>query len=296
MNCKPQYLVKRMLNGRLGNKRPNAKKIRSKHQELNFRVQNLDENRQFLFKQTAEYEQKLTNHAHKQRNLLMAIDKLKTQQNDIENIKLRSIALNLQGATEILEKAMQQARKLDENRQILETVCKEKAKKHTLLTHAIQELTQKRDLLAKTKQREHELRLKNHREHKSNHMNDINAAVVIEIVTDNDNAKENENDQNDEEMITIFDNTLDLQSSYDKCEQELEAVHVTMGRVVLEQLNTDKELVRIHDMLLLQQETLESMEHSRMEYSQQQERYLKLAVTVSTKISALQSKLNSVKD
>merc|ERR1712129_434390 len=97
-----------------------SKKIRCQHQELNFRVQTLDQNRQFLFKQTTDYEQKLTNQAAKQKKILVQIDKFKTQLNEIDHVKLRQVSLNLKGATELNDGTRQKIPKLEANKNEIE--------------------------------------------------------------------------------------------------------------------------------------------------------------------------------
>merc|ERR1719474_1792080 len=55
-------------------------------------------------------------------------------------------------------------------------------------------------------------------------------------------------------------------------EKELEAQHLVFGKLVLEKVNLEKEAQRMSDMIVLQQETLESIESSRLQYCIQQQK------------------------
>jgi len=318
------------------------KKIRSSHQELNFRVQNLDENRQFLFKQTSDYECKLSAASMKQKKLLITMDKLKTQLHDIEHMKLRSIALNLKGATELKQGTLRKIPTLSESRLSLQRRLDAVVTKHKQHSHVIEELSQKRDSLRShllTAQAEHEQLVKQHQEQQKAQQEQLEHAKPDNELIEVKQAPQAHHDhddepppQQDEEMTTIFDNDNDAQSSlsssrptspkvvrYDgklwkqriasstalianvhqetlQCEKQLEAQHIAMGTLLLEKLNLERELQRICDMLQLQSETLQSIENSRVEYSMQQEKYLKLRVNVQSKLDALQVSLDAVKD
>merc|ERR1712130_750488 len=207
----------------------NRRKIRSQHQELNFRVQNLDENRQFLFKQTTDYEQKLTNQAQKQKKLLMTIDKLRTQFNDVQNIKLRSISLNLKGATELKEGTLSKIPRLEESRMELQKLLSAKTKKHEEYTNVIEELSQKRDSLRKhliDTQKQHE-QLSNEqkeqiklfeKQRKKNEFN--NELIEVNMNEVDEDEVEMQSMPNNDDMTTIFDNTDSDKKEEEKKEEK----------------------------------------------------------------------------
>ena len=336
----------------------NRKKIRSQHQELNFRVQNLDENRQFLFKQTSDYEQKLETQAQKQKKLLMTIDKLKTQLNQCQNIKLRSISLNLKGATELKEGTLIKIPKLQETKKKLSSQLIIINDKHKIFTNNVDELTQKRDSLRNhliNSQKQHETLLNKQKkilkllEDKTKDQKPNNELIEVKHDDDDDNNEDDNEDNNNndrrnslDDMTTIFeiekqndslpsqqslsDNSsskpstpkspsikynqkewndrisqavsviTNLHNELNLCEKQLETKHLQLGKIMLEKLNIEKDLRRMKDMVQLQQETLQSIENSRIEYSVQQQKYLKLKVNLQTKIETLQITLNNVKD
>jgi len=204
------------------------KKIRSKHQELNFRVQNLDENRQFLFKQTADYECKLEKQAQTQKKLLMAMDTLNTQLVDLDNIKLRSAVLNLKGATELEHGTRQKLPKLQQTRQQVEEQLKSIGVQHMQCSNSIEELTHKRESLRthlndvqqqhqRLTQKRDSLRTQLNHEQERLTANNGNELVEVHATKDDDDdsnnhpheqkhATENDADKETSEMITIFEN------------------------------------------------------------------------------------------
>jgi len=316
------------------------KKIRSEHQELNFRVQNLDENRQFLFKQSTEYEQKLSDQALEQRKLLMTIDKLKSQLSDIENVKLRSISLNLRGATELKEGTLTKIPKLEQQRRELRQRLAESSKRHKEYSNVIDELSQKRDSLRKhliNAQKQHEELVQRHKARlRRREENSLPHNVLVEIKQDDespsDSKAKGQSSSSLENMTTIFDNEsqeenrsatpkadadeeelspkewaerigqaesviLNLHSELEgSVEKELEAQHLVFGKLVLEKVNLEKEAQRMSDMIVLQQETLESIESSRLQYCIQQQKYLTIRVDRQSKLDELQITLDSVKE
>ena len=274
------------------------------------RVQNLDENRQFLFRQSTEYEQRLSDQAQEQRKLLMTIDKLKSQLSDVENVKLRSISLNLKGATELKEGTLTKIPKLEEQRRKLQQRLVESSRRHKEYSNVIDELSQKRDSLRKhliTAQKQHEELVHQQKERlrllKQNE--ELPGNELVEVKQDEQGpAAPTRNGRSDslENMDTIFDNESEeeersvaskgdgdgkglsqkewtqriaqsesvidtLHSELkDSCEKELEAQHLVFGKLVLEKVNLEKEVARIGDMICLQQETLQSIENSRVQY------------------------------
>ena len=320
---------------KIKNQEENRKKIRCQHQELNFRVQNLDENRQFLFKQTTDYEQKLTNQATKQKKILMKIDKLKTQLNDIDHIRLRSISLNLKGATELKDGTMQKIPKLKNNKIEIEQRLNETSKQHKECQNVIDELSQKRDSLRRhlmdaqkqhdELQNAHKKQIETLKEQKESNLNEL---IEVEMSEKTKKEKREKSEVIDNEMTTIFDNTESEQqensingseSTYNKkewndrisaavsvidtlhselniCEKSLESKHLFFGKVVLQKLNLEKDFLRIKDMIKLQQETLQSIESSLVDYSLQQQKYLKMRVDIQSQLDSLQITLKTVKD
>lgn len=260
--------------------------VRSLH-----RVQNLDENRQFLFKQSTEYEQKLSDQAQEQRKLLMTIDKLKSQLSDVENVKLRSISLNLRGATELKEGTLNKIPKLEQQRRQLQQRLVESSQRHKEYSNVIDELSQKRDSLRKhliNAQKQHEELVQQHKEQIRQREDNALPNELVEVKQDEQGVDEQEERTASlENMDTIFDNEVkeddnssaanvsgngvayspkewaerisqaesvidNLHSELkDSCEKELEAQHLVFGKLVLEKVNLEKEVARMGDMVCL---------------------------------------------
>merc|ERR1712129_683894 len=79
------------------------------------------------------------------------------------------------------------------------------------------------------------------------------------------------------------------------CEQSLESENLIFGKLLAQKSKMEKERRRVLDMIVAYSETLANIESWLVEYSLQQQKYLKLRVNKQTKVDALQLTLANVK-
>ena len=286
----------------------NAKKaILSQRQELNFRVQNLDENRQFLFRQCSDYECKLEKAANKQRALLENKEKLQFAFDEL-SLKLRSIALNLKGANELKESTLTKIPKLEENRRQLQKKLTESTKSKSSLSCEIDAMCEKRDELRKqttNAQSQYNLLL-DKKAKQGKQLNNISSIEVLNSENEtkvnnnssnNNNNNNNNNDNSLENELQQARKTLhNLHTELSEIEKRIENENAMLGRIMLNKVNFEKELQRMADMVMLQQQSLESMEKSRGEYIKQEKQLVYQRNKIENDMKTLDGKLTKVKD